>query len=353
MRRMLLLLLVPVLALAADVPAGSLVSARLLSPVSSARVKRGEPVQVVITTGDLKGTRLSGRIAQTSRAEPNKRALLKIECSGAEIVDVDNARESVDSEGRIVGILAAETLAGVLRSLGVVFTRDANPEIEYPTGTDLILKLTRSIPVSEPSVNPTVAPDLVARIQEFPVRTVAQSPRAPSDITNILFLGSREDLTKAFADSGWTPARTLTASSVLETAIAIIEARGFHEAPVSTLLLNGRYPDFVFQRMTNTFAERHHIRIWRLEDGTWIGAATHDTGIVFAADERAFYHSIDPYVDKERDKIVSDLVFGGYAVWMGNADRPAAPRRTRNATGDQILTDGHMAVVHVGVFSRP
>ena len=74
MKRMLLLLLAPLLALAADVPAGSLVSARLLTPVSSATMKRGEAVQVVITTGDLRGAKLSGRIAQISAAETNKRA---------------------------------------------------------------------------------------------------------------------------------------------------------------------------------------------------------------------------------------------------------------------------------------
>ena len=121
---------------------------------------------------------------------------------------------------------------------------------------------------------------------------------------------------------------------------------------MSTILLEGRYPEMVFQKTTNTFAKRHHVRIWRV-DGTfggnplWIGAATHDTGIAFAADERAFYHTIDAEIDKERDKIVNDLVFDARAERLGLVERAHAPKATRNATGDRVVTDGRIAVVRV------
>ena len=72
---------------------------------------------------------------------------------------------------------------------------------------------------------------------------------------------------------------------------AIAESRGYKEAPVSVLLLEKRPPDLVFEKLTNTFAQRHHLRVWKRPESfdgkpTWVVAATHDTGIEFS--ERGF-----------------------------------------------------------------
>lgn len=111
----------------------------------------------------------------------------------------------------------------------------------------------------------------------------------PSDFTNLLFLGTKDQVQNAFASAGWTAASSLGPNSVLESAQAIIESRGYKEAPVSMLRLEGRPPDMVFQKMNNTFAMRHHLRIWRRPERymgreVWIGAATHDIGIALDPD---------------------------------------------------------------------
>jgi hypothetical protein len=126
--------------------------------------------------------------------------------------------------------------------------------------------------------------------------------------------------------------------------------RGYKEAPVSILTLEGRPPDLVFQKSTNTFAKRHHMRLWRTRQSwtdkpVWVAAATHDVGIDFSQESSTFIHRIDPRIDRERAKIVSDLLFTGRVRSLALVERPEVPRRTTNATGDDMITDGRMAVV--------
>jgi hypothetical protein len=63
-------------------------------------------------------------------------------------------------------------------------------------------------------------------------------------------------------------------------------------------------------------------------------------------------HRIDPHVDRERDWVLTDLLFVGTATAYLDVDRPRAPKSTRNATGDKILTDGKMSVIQLGPAER-
>jgi len=353
---------------------GAEIHVRLMTPVSTAHAKPGDPVEAVVIAPLLERVTVRGRVREARAAGKETRARLGLEFQGAELLEVDNARESVDSEGRIVGILRSETLAAqidrgleelgknkdfkdvaaALGALKALLVKDADPEIVYPKGTELRLRLTQPLDaVRHRRASGGVAP---AHLQELarrqPARTVALKPRLPSDITNLLFMGSREELTAAFAAAGWTRAQEVNSASVLETARAIIEARGYHEAPVSTLLLDGREPDLVFQKTTNTFAKRHHVRLWRRPGeyrgrNIWVAAATHDVGLAFAPDERTFFHTIDADIDKERDKIVHDLVFAERALLLGRVVRDDVPVESRNATGDLMRTDRAIAILEL------
>jgi len=168
-----------------------------------------------------------------------------------------------------------------------------------------------------------------------PFQTVAQQPPKPSDVTNMMFIGSKEQLAAAFKEAGWSTAAALSATSKLETMRAIVEARGYKEAPVSILLLDGKPPDLVFQKQNDTFAQRHHLRIWRRPDAfqgkpVWVCAATHDIGIEFSDENRTFIHKIDSNIDRERAKVVSDLLLTGMvkSLVARPACFPAASRMT-------------------------
>jgi hypothetical protein len=134
---------------------------------------------------------------------------------------------------------------------------------------------------------------------------------------------------------------------------ATIRGAGYTNAPVSLLMINGKPPDLVFQKSLDTFAKRHHIRIWK-EPGTyqgrdvWIGAATHDIAISSAKAKTKWSHRIDPHIDREREWIETDLLFKGTATSYALVDRPHVPKKTTNATGDELLTDGQLSVLEIG-----
>ena len=106
----------------------------------------------------------------------------------------------------------------------------------------------------------------------------------------------------------------------------------------------------VIRKGNNTFAQRHHLRIFRRPgtfDGkpVWVCSATHDIGIDFSDRDRTFIHKIDPQIDRERAKVVNDLIFTGLIRSIALVERPQIPQDATNATGDRIETDGSMAVL--------
>jgi hypothetical protein len=162
-------------------------------------------------------------------------------------------------------------------------------------------------------------------------------------------LGSRQQVESAFQKAGWSPAAKLSDQSKLETFRAMAKMRGYQEAPVSVLLLDGRPPDLVFEKINDTFAARHHLRIWQRPgqfngQDIWVCSATHDTGISFSDESRTFIHKIDSNIDLERAKVVNDLLLTGLVHGLSLVERSGLPRNMSNATGDLLKTDGAMAV---------
>jgi LssY C-terminus len=176
-----------------------------------------------------------------------------------------------------------------------------------------------------------------------------------SDVTtNVFFIGKREELEAAFQAAGWKNADHLGLKSAMEELRAAARKSGYDQAPVSLLTLNGAQPDVVFQKALNTISKRHHVRLWKqtgvLYEGReiWVAAATHDIGVAASGKGTKWFHRIDPRVDREREWIKNELLFAGAASGYALVERPAAPTRTRNATGDEVITDGKMLVLALG-----
>lgn len=371
-------------AAAAQFPAGTEIPIRLKQKVSTQTSRVGDPVEAAAIGGALSGAIVRGNVVKSSpSSKGDERSVLairfgEIESGGvkaklaAQVSTVENAREQVDDQGQVQGILASETitgkldagisrvaerysgLAGVLGAMkGAVF-KAAESDITYDAGVEMVLKLTAPLefaPPAGPKLQPIAGRDqLEALIAEEPFQTVAENPPKPSDITNLLLIGSEEQVRKTFADAGWHAAAELNAQAKFETVRAIAENRGYSEAPVSILLLDGKPPDMVFQKMTNTFARRHHLRIWRRPvtfagRPVWAVAATHDIGISFSEQNRTFIHLIDSQIDRERTKVADDLLFTGRVQSMELIDRPNVPKKAENATGDALETDAKIAVL--------
>jgi len=392
---LILCLLPGTLARGATVAAGTEAQLRLMTAVSTDAEKTPESIDAVVIAPVIaggrivipSGARMYGRVMERKPAERGDvRAVLHLAFSEiasaqdkrvpvkTQVIDVDNARESVDDAGRIIGILVSETLAarmeqGITKAgernsaLGdllnaaksAVFKEPPSGEIRYDTGTELKIRILEPFEwePSETKALPGPVADekaLYELVNAQPFQTMAESPRKPSDVTNLMFIGTDEQLREAFRRAGWNTAHELNTESALETVRAIAEMRGYKEAPMSRLLLEGKRSDHDFQKQNNTFAKRHHLRIWRRPvqfEGkpVWVCSATHDIGIAFSEENRTFIHLIDPEIDRERAKVVSDLLFAGQVKGLALVDRPAVPRKTKNATGDEIVTDGGMAVL--------
>jgi hypothetical protein len=245
-------------------------------------------------------------------------------------------------------------LSDALHAALLVRDKEYKRAVEYPPGTDMTLTIEHPAKLSVLPPDDPVAPApppaaLVALVGSQPLRTEATGG-TPSDLTNLLFIGSREQVAKAFHAAGWSDAAAGGLRPDLKTFAAVAESRGYRNAPVSLLLLDGRKPDAVYQRQTDTFAKRHHIRLWRasapFEDtDVWVAAATHDIGVAVQKGGREWFHRIDTHVDRERAKVANDLEFAGAVDRRFLVDRPGAPREAQNATGERIVTDGRMAVL--------
>jgi hypothetical protein len=378
-------------AAAAQIPAGTELHLRLKSKVAST-FQAGELVEAILIVPVMDkgryllppGANVRGEVAEAVAAKRDTRAILTLDFSTLQLngstiplksrlLKVDNARESVDEQGRIVGILASETLsarmdqglerlaersAGLAGLLGVMkgaVVREADPEIVYEPGAELTIKLLEPVAIEETGAEPDLEAvanedNLIALVNRQAFQTTAQKPPKPSDITNLMFIGSQSQLEAAFRQAGWSSAHELNAQSAIETVRAVAELRGYKEAPMSILLLEGKPPDLVFQKQLNTFAMRHHLRVWRRPETfqgapVWVSAATHDIGIDFSQQDLTFIHLIDPEIDRERAKVVTDLVGTGRVRSVALVDRPAVPKQSMNATGDKIETDGAMAVI--------
>jgi hypothetical protein len=332
---------------------------------------------------------LTGAVKDVKAAADGQRAQIRFDFSqigagtwrapiAAVVSSLDNSRETVGADGLITGIDVSKTyssrldqgiekmqnndrfagLAGLIQGAKQALKiEDANPNIDFDPGVEFTLRLTQPLewrgPLSGPesTLRPFPNEDQLPRlVNAQPFRTVAAEPPRPSDMTNLMFIGTETELRTAFAKAGWFAAERLSTKSKLETARALIEDRGYKEGPMSILMLDGRPPDMAMQKGNNTFARRHHLRIFRrpgMFDGKpiWVCSSTHDTGIAFSDRDHTFIHKVDSSIDKERAKVVSDLLFTGQVRSLALVDRPAVPTESSNATGDALTTDGRMAVL--------
>jgi hypothetical protein len=383
-------------ALALTVPTGTELQIRLKTKVSTQNSRAKDPVEAVVIAPAMVGGEFAipagaavhgavEKVAPSTKAD--ERAVLALSFTGIEfggakmvlaacVTAVDNAREKVDDQCQVQGILASDTitgkmdeqigkvtekysgLGGFLNGVKSAVLKQADSDIAYDAGVEMTLRLTAPLALKKaggpgPAANLRAMPNeaaLLALVTREPFQTVAQKPPKPSDVTNLMLIGSEAVVRQTFQAAGWTLATSLTTRSKFETLRALAEDRGYSEAPVSILMLEGKPPDMVFEKENNTFAHRHHLRIWRRPETflglpVWAVAATHDIGVNFSEENRTFIHRVDPQIDGERAKAVTDLLFTGRVQSVELVDRPAVPVKAQNATGDNLETDGRMAVL--------
>jgi len=383
----------------ADFTPGMTFRIQLQSPVYSDRSRTGDPITAWVVepvyNGDrlliAPGTIIDGTVLFAQKA-PNKydRPRIVLDFSNVphnpgkrsplylRVLEVENARETVRNN-EIIGIVqphastkvglvmtaagASNPIAGyAIKGAQAIYGLSIRREIFFPEGTDIIVQVVRPSMIKEKSTwtgwpKLPVSPELQKIVHNAPLRTKT-SNQTPSDLTNVIFIGTEKQLFTAFDEAGWYQAESLGVGSGLKTFQATIRKTGYNTAPVSLLTLNGAPPDYVFQKGLDTFAKRHHIRVWKLSEtydgqAVWIGAATHDIDISNSRKGTKWGHRIDPHVDRERDVIKVDLLYNEMAKGYAYVGRPNAPKKTSNGTGDEMLTDGELLILQLGQPKTP
>jgi len=373
--------------------AGTTLHVRLLDTVGSDPTMQGRPVRVLVIApapGDTTvivapGTVVRGTIADAGVEgdEPGRQVIAlrftdvvlpdgRTASISGQVSEVDNARETVDATGRILGLPMPGRMDSMidwaLCALGTVhpvaaaalFVADRGEEREqhrtivFRPGVEMTLRVTADteVPVWPWRPPTAVAPParLDALLQSLPPRALALGGRIAGDLVNLVLLGDAADISAAFLAAGWDTAERISVRTCFDTFVATVEARDYVHQPVSELVLDGRPPDLVFQKLTDTFAKRHHVRIWR-SAVAWEGhpvfaaAATHDVGIEFSIEEHTCTHRTDPAIDRERDKIVDDLVTANAVSALSLV--PRTPIVGMTVTGGQapVVTDWRAAVI--------
>ncbi|HEY2898746.1 MAG TPA: LssY C-terminal domain-containing protein [Gemmatimonadaceae bacterium] len=293
------------------------------------------------------------------------------------VVAIDDARETADSAGRIVGpaipsvihskgdwavvafgilhpvsaIVLATALEGEMRERHRAVSLDAGTEMSAVLTTRTTLaRLTEWKP--PPPIVSGARPDSIAR--SVPLRATLRARNAPSDIVGVAVIGTAAQVRDACTAAGYSRAAQMNLGTDLETVVKAAKGEGYGAQPVSELVLGGRAPDAVYEKVADSFVRRHHFRVWRWpaavasSDSTalWLIAATHDTGVTFSKQRNAFTHTVDPRVDLERDKVVSDLVATNRVAAMSYVQRAApAGGATVNAGRVPMVTDWKLAVL--------
>lgn len=391
---------------AAPTVSGIPIEARLLTPLSSYTSKPGQQVEAVITTPvcpggndpEPSGAILEGVVTKVHRVGLgllHETAQLRVEfpelitpdgrayAVGAHLTSIDNAREHVDSHGAIHGIRATATLSNRLGerlaflALGhpaaflPLFIAESSlfkfpePEIELRRGADMRFNV--SFPPEWGEVTRCAVPEeisgddwdkLHAVVDNLPYWTYSKRQPQPLDLVNLVFIGSEDEIVRAFTAAGWLGARPNSMRAGMKAIRAIAENHALADAPMRTLLLDGVEPAIQLQKSLDTFEKRDHLRIWSRPielDGrpVWASAATRDLAAVFSMRPFGFTHQIQDDVDLERDQVVSDLAFTGCVDTVAYVARPETLRGSGEPFRKGIFSDSRVAVVSLNSCRNP
>src|SRR5271165_2169879 len=150
-----LLLLFCSTAICATVPAGTRIEIRLTKPLNS---KEATPMQVVGHVKEVTAPLTASDQAVLVLTFDRLRAGAKSTPFSARLLEVDNARETVDKEGRLLGIKASDTasarldqgigkvveknstLGEILGAVKQAVVKEPDPSINYPAGVEMSIE---------------------------------------------------------------------------------------------------------------------------------------------------------------------------------------------------------------------
>jgi hypothetical protein len=177
---------------------------------------------------------------------------------------------------------------------------------------------------------------------------------AAGDPINMLFVGSKDQVTQSFHQAGWLIPDPITPQTSERIAVDSLAHRSYPTAPVSNLYVFGRFQDLAFEKPTNDVRNRGHIRIWKTGmflNGQliWVGAASYDSGIELSGTNHLPTHHMAPTVDLERNTVGADLEKTDLVKAEAEVAFTPPIVYARNGGGDYYESDGDVLVVNFTV----
>lgn len=173
----------------------------------------------------------------------------------------------------------------------------------------------------------------------------------PGDPLNFGLVGNEAEVVAAFHAIGWRPADAITLKSAVEIGLSVVFDRPYPDAPVSTLVYEGRRQDLAFEKEDGKSAgRRHHARLWKVEtDGAderplWLGTVSYDRDAGLSHDTLQITHHIAPDLDAERDALIGGFEAAGLLARSYPIDGVGPTQDGRNGGGDRYSTDGEAMV---------
>lgn len=187
----------------------------------------------------------------------------------------------------------------------------------------------------------------VSRVSHFGSMVTHTKQDIPGDPINVGLVGDKEQVIRGFIAADWNPADPITLRSSIDIGLSVVLNRPDIDAPVSTLLYEGRKQDLAFEKPVGDSADqRNHVRFWLTEklgsDGRplWLGAASFDRGVGLSHDTGQITHHISSDIDAVREQIISDLTAAQQLSSSYNVPGIGATKDGRNGGGDLYFTDG-------------
>ena len=172
---------------------------------------------------------------------------------------------------------------------------------------------------------------------------------------SLVFVGSEDDILRAFIRAGWSLADPPTPIRVLKEGIAAMRNLPDPTGPATPAFFMDRPQSFTFEKPDTglpSIRRRHHTRLWQtphcLVPGcrhVWVATASFDVGIEISQRLYLPTHRIDPDLDSERTLIAAELVKVG--VKREGSVTVLPPLHGANAAGDPFWTDGHAVILVV------
>ena len=103
-------------------------------------------------------------------------------------------------------------------------------------------------------------------VRKMTYHTITEKNPRPADYVNLVFIGDAEYIERVFNAAGWLKADRLTKGTGWMSFRSLTEARPYLNAPVSAMTLDEARSRYQFSKALNSYAKRHHLRIFDQPD---------------------------------------------------------------------------------------